>query len=375
MGFWHTGYFEHHPIDDLEGWQPPPPSYPCNSCDAVFDSAERLRRHRFEAHPTTQPTLYIRNVQIGNSPIRITRALRIDEIQIAACTSGEFNGSSVEHRDIPRLLSAVADDRIKLVLTNDHLSAQFDIEVRIAKEEDLDVVDASFRTLVEGRNLDRRAIDEFLQRCSTCGTAGFYRGGVAEYLYGVLSLERCDDIQIPFERYLERFNEAAALLEDYERPLARLIRSLIAFHFNHFSEAASEAPSFAIGNAARWFDAVLHDCKPDHQPIPRGAGDFADLLADDEARFIMRLAGGSPQELAKSRPEIVDRLGAECSNLARLKLSLLLLEASRAANDLQGTIQAARSLLSYAESKPLAERVLEHYLTAQNHEGDNIGTP
>lgn len=374
MGFWHTGYIEHHEFNGLgTDWQPTPPSYRCDGCDAVFDSAELLHRHRFEAHPTTQPALFIRNVRIGNSPVRITCPLREEEIEIAACESGTFNGSPIELRDIPMRLATVANDRIQLVLTNDRISAAFDIDVRIASDADLDVVDASFRGLAERRNLDRRAVDGFLRNCRHCDTATSYRGGIAEYLYGVLAMERRGDIRIPFEQYPDRFNEAAERLADYNRPLTRLIRSLIAFHFNHFREAASVSPSIAIRNAAAWFDAALHERELDHQPAQHATNDPVDLLADDETRFILRLAGTSAQVLKRNRPEIEQRLQARCSSFARLKLNVLLLEACRSAGDLQGTMQTARLLLNFAESEPLAEHILKSAPSAPNREDNNLG--
>lgn len=375
MGFWHTGYIEHHEFNGLGAdWQPPPPSYRCDGCDAVFDSTELLHRHRFEAHPTTQPGLFIRNVRIGNSPVRLTRPLRPEEVEIAACESGTFNGLPVEPRDIPMRLAAVANDRIQLVLTNDRISAPFDIDVRTASEADLDVVDASFRGLAERRNLDRRAVDGFLRNCDHCDTAASYRGGIAEYLYGVLAMERRGDIRIPFEQYPDRFNEAAERLADYGRPLAHLIRSLIAFHFNHFGEAASVSPSVAIRHAAAWFDAALRERELDHQPAPHATDDPVDLLADEETRFILRLAGTPAQVLERNRSEIEQRLQGRCSSFARLKLNVLLLEARRSAGDLQGTMQAARLLLNFAESAPLAEHILKSHPVAPNHEDNNLGS-
>ncbi len=359
MGFWHTGYIEHHESSGLGAdWQPQPLTYRCVDCDTVFDTVAMLRRHRFEAHPATQPSLFIRNVRIGNSPVHILRPLRPDEVEVAASESGTFNGMPIEPHDVPGRLAAVSNDRIQLVLANDRVSTSFDIDIRIASEADLDAVDASFYALAERRNLDRRAIDGFYRNCSHCDTATSYRGGITEYLYGVLAMERRGDTQTPYEQYTDRFNESAARLADYDRPLSRLIRSLIAFHFNHFGEAASVSPSAAIGNAATWFDRMLREPEYDHQPPPHANDDPADLLADEETRFILRLAGTSTSVLRRNQPEIEQRLQRGCSSFSRLKLTLLLLEACRTAGNPKGTMQAARSLLNFAESESLAERIL-----------------
>lgn len=374
MGFWHTGYIEHHEPSGLGAdWQPLPVTYQCDICDAVFNTAEMLHRHRFEAHPATQPSLFIRSVRIGNSPIRIVRPLRADEVEIAACDSGTLNGLPVDPLDVPKRLAAVNNDRIQLVLTNDRVSAAFDIDVRIANEADLDVVDASFFALAERHNLDRRAIDGFLRNCSHCVTAASYRGGIAEYLYGVLAMERRGDTHIPYEKYPDRFNESAVRLADYSRPLARLIRSLIAFHFNHFREAASVSPSAAIRSASVWFEDVLTQRRIERNPpVGRASDDSADLLADEETRFTLRLAGASVIRLKGSQPEIEQRLHAGCSSFAKLRLNLLLLEACRARRDQRGTARAARSLLNFTESERLAESVLGNSQAGPNNEDSSL---
>ena len=62
--------------------------------------------------------------------------------------------------------------------------------------------------------------------------------GICDYLYGVLAKERSHDASLSHEKYANKFNEAVEQLAAYDRPLARIIRSLVEFHFNHFEEAA-----------------------------------------------------------------------------------------------------------------------------------------
>jgi len=56
---------------------------------------------------------------------------------------------------------------------------------------------------------------------------------------------------LPYEAYGEKFSKATEELAVYDRPLARIIVSLIEFHFNHFRESVSLFPTSRVGSVAR----------------------------------------------------------------------------------------------------------------------------
>ena len=71
----------------------------------------------------------------------------------------------------------------------------------------------------------------------------------------MLAKERAQSSSLPYGSYLEKFNQAAAVLLGFDRELARVIRALIAFHYNHFADAARLHPNGRVGMAAARFDA------------------------------------------------------------------------------------------------------------------------
>ena len=76
MGFWHTGYMDfHEPVGLGDGYPPPTPVYACQMCSEEFPNPDDLRAHRFESHPLSRPVLLVRGVEVGSTPIHISRAL------------------------------------------------------------------------------------------------------------------------------------------------------------------------------------------------------------------------------------------------------------------------------------------------------------
>src|SRR5215213_11456233 len=96
VGFWHTGYIEFHEPSGLDrAFMPGPTLYPCRHCEKAFGTPEELRVHRFEAHAYKRPLLFIRELEVGTTPLRITRALRPAEVSASCYDSARINGRPV----------------------------------------------------------------------------------------------------------------------------------------------------------------------------------------------------------------------------------------------------------------------------------------
>jgi hypothetical protein len=94
MGFWHTGYMEFHEPVGLDGSYPPDTTiYRCHICDKTFNKSQELQAHRFEAHPFERPLLFIRGLEVGSTPIRITRTLKPQEVVASRFDRARINGT------------------------------------------------------------------------------------------------------------------------------------------------------------------------------------------------------------------------------------------------------------------------------------------
>lgn len=365
MGFWHTGYIEHHEESGLgDSWKPGPTIYRCIHCPLQFGLEDELRKHRFETHPYTRPFMFLRGLELGASRVNVTRRITPTEIQLEACSSARMNGALISIDELPNQLSRIKNDRVEIDLYSAGVSASFDINFQIANAADLDAIDISFQRLAKRRTLSIVSLNDFITECGHLSSAGIYLDGIANYLYGVLAKERASDSSLTFNKYPERFNAAASALMDFERPLAKLIRGLVALNFNHFKDAATTAPSGLLRAVAQNFSDSIQGCgwilltegRPD-----RNAPEH--LLTDSETHQILEWAVAPPLELVREICKIESLLRGEASSYSKLKLRILLVAAYELAHDFGSAVRTARELLNSPETEIMAERIV-HRLTA-----------
>jgi hypothetical protein len=328
MGFWHTGYFEHHEPSGFETtFQPHPTIYNCPHCGYTTKVVEELRRHRFEAHPYNRPLLFIRDAELGNAPFRVSKRLLPADIKSDRCARATINGKPVPIIELGSILSKINRDTVTIELEGDRVSAVFKICFEIAEENDLAAVEKNFYEVARGRRLDRRAIEHFIHSSKPYGTAIGYCDGICDYFYGVLAKERSLESALPYQAYREKFNRAADRLKDFDRPLANILGALIAFHFNHFNEARTLAATSRVGIAAsrfcNWLSQSIDEVE---YQIDIKHSNFENLVTDIDTERFIRWSVLESKELLLHKDEIVFWLKKEISDFDKAKGCILLSE-------------------------------------------------
>ena len=361
MGFWHTGYMEfHQPTGLEEDYQSTKTVYRCQHCDAQFAEMKDLRAHRFEAHPYSRPVLFVRGIELGTSTFRVTRDATAADFVIERSTTASINGKSVPVADVPKVLAKVKNDKVKVELANDGAHAVFEVAFCIAAVEDLEGVEAAFLKLARKGQLTIASVEGFIEDCKPFTTADGYDDGICHYLYGVLAKEHSPDSALPYEEYRTRFNRAADELLDYDRPIARIIRALVAFHFNHFADVAATAPSGRLRVASSRFAALLagEGWGTVSPPATARRNATEDLLTDHESLRIIRWATSPLTDLGAEAADISALARRDIPEFDRMKLRMLLAEASAAAGDRDTARKAARALIGSLKTAAWAERVI-----------------
>lgn len=361
MGFWHTGYIEFHQPTGLDmDYRPTKTVYRCHHCDAQFDDMEALRGHRFEAHPYSRPVFFVRGIELGTTTFRVTRDAAAADFAVDRSTTAIINGKSVRVSDVPKLLAKVKNDKVKIELGNDGAHAVFELAFRIAAVEDLEGVEAAFLKLAKKGILTIASVEGFIDDCKPFTTADAYYDGICHYLYGVLAKERSPDSALPYEEYRTRFNRAADELLDYDRPIARIIRALVAFHFNHFADVVATAPAGRLRVASARFAALLDGKQwgAVSQPSVSRRSAMEDLLTDHETLRILRWTNSPLTDLGLESSDISALAKRDIPEFDRLKLRMLLAEASAAAGDMDTAKKTARMLIGSAKTAVWAERVI-----------------
>ncbi|WP_424946411.1 C2H2-type zinc finger protein [Candidatus Spongiihabitans sp.] len=330
MGFWHTGYMEFHEPVGLEGYVPEyiPPVYQCKHCEETFASVNELRTHRFESHPYSRPILFLRGIEAGTNPVRITKPLKKGDVQTSRCKHVEINGVPLSPSAIGEKLSSETNDTVTVRLTNEGISAEFVLRFEIASEEDLAGIEHCFLDVARSRRLDMRAVEDFIRATETFPTAIGYCNGICEYFYGVLAKERSADSSLPFEKYREKFARAEDALKDFDRPLVRVIRALIAFHFNQFNESIDLAGKSRVGIASGRFERwIAGDTIGANRFLSRTSDSrIEELLTDFESERLIKWCVADPKALVPQLQDIESLIHQDILAFDRTKLRVLLAE-------------------------------------------------
>jgi hypothetical protein len=366
MGFWHTGYMDFHDEVGLDySFRPEKLVFHCQHCDLAFDSMDELRRHRFQSHPYIRPLLFVRGIELGAAPYRLTRPASTSDFVVERCSKAAMNGKAIQPEQIPKRLAQVTNDKVIVELVNEGSSAVYELEFSIANEKHLLGVEASFLNLAKKRELTTKTIGTFIHECEPFNTAKAYYDGLCHYLYGVMAKERAVDSSLPYETYQERFNRAADTLKDYDRPLAGFVRGLVAFHFNHFSDAYEFSPPGRLNMAAHRFAAVLDGLNWDAESMNynKTASAPEDLLTDHETLPILRWGETTLQNLATEVEHIAAFAKREMPEFDQMKLHILLAEACAASGDAVLAKKTARELIGNPKTAGWAERLIARLTT------------
>lgn len=344
MGFWHTGYIEFHEVTGLpEDWVPEPIRYRCALCDSIFETNDALRRHRFESHTMRRPALWIRGSELGTTQFRITRPLVASDVTVAYAQNATIRGTPVEPDDVGRVLEGIYCDRVIVTLESEGVAATFDIRFDIASDKDVEGVELAFWELARRKRLDVRSVEDFIAAASAFPTAAGYSHGIAVYLFGVLVKEGAAGIHINAGGYVAKYEEATESLRSYDRPLARMIRALVAFHFNHFAETAITTSAGLLRNAASRLAAWVRATRPPAAGSSRESS-FETVLADEKIQRVLDLCRKPVGSGEISPSSLVDAIAGTTTELDRMKFQLILAEHLAATGDRQGAIKVAREL-------------------------------
>jgi hypothetical protein len=360
VGFWHTGYMEfHEPVGLGELIAIPSiPVYRCDQCGQTFRSNEQLRLHRFEEHPSVRPVLFVRGREVGSVALRVTRPLRPADIEVEHASAACLNGKAVSLDELGRQLAQLST-KVAVVRLIGDIEVDFRIDIEIALDGDIAGVEQCFENAAHRGRLDRRAVEDVIAAARAFPTAIAYCDGICEYLYGVLAKERSPDSALPFEKYREKYNRAAEVLRDVDRPLAQLIQGLVAFHFNHFRFAVSCSPSTRIAAASQLYIGWLFKVSGvDAYAVGVDSRAVDRVLTDHDTEQVLRWVL-SPSGYALSHAvDIEAAIDRDIPEFDRVKLRVLLAEVYGKAGRIADAQRHARELRNNPSLGPWAESVL-----------------
>jgi hypothetical protein len=303
--------------------------------------------------------LFLQGKELGTQPVHITRAIIADEVITEGCDRAVLNGDEVSINMLPQTLAAISSDVCRLILTGWETSSEFTLDFRIASEEDLQGMEEQFERTARGRHLDTRAIEEFISATSRYGSAIGYCDGICSYLYGALAKERAPDSSLSYESYVGKYSKAAEELSGYDRPLARMIRSLIEFHFNHFEDAARLGGERRVGQAAGRYVTWLQGLPQDTEQKGGSIEALSESLVTDwETEQIVRWSVQPFPQLLRYADNMESFLNRGIAEYDKLKLHVLLGEVYRASGDVEAAIRHAKIFRNVSALERWAESMI-----------------
>ena len=373
MGFWHTGYFEFH---EPTGIDPPvipgPRRFFCDRCDESFASRDALDNHRFDGHPQRRPLMALRGRELGANRTKITRPLIPSDVHID-CDRAWLDGAAVPPPDLAVAIATYSAGTVcRITLRRGEVTVDFEIEFRIASDQDLAYVERRFLETLRGKRLDSEVVNDFIGDKREFKTAIGYCDGISAYLYGMLAREQKaspSQTALSYKDYEKKLNNAADTLQDYDRPLARAIIGLVEFHFNHFTESANIASGFRVGTVSEryreWIslERQVPPRGPDtnvasNQELIKAAAPIDQLLTDQATERIIGWSMLSAEQLSPNTGEIESFLHSTLPEYDSAKLRVLLGEIHAASNNANDAVTHAEFLLHTPPFQPWAERLI-----------------
>lgn len=372
MGFWHTGYIEFHELTGLgehSAERPQPVRYACEHCALDFAELEMLRRHRFEVHPLRQPVLLLRGRPVGELPVILMTPMQAVDVLVEGAMRCRLNGAVVEPASVGAQLATMRREYVELELANDGLVLHRILDFRVAEEAHLTGVEEAFARMAQDRALDIDAVSRFSKECRSFASAMQYCDGICHFLYGVMAKERSPDSGLRPDQYSERYLRAIDMLASFERPLARSVRALVAFHFNHFHDAERLASAGTLKQAAGAFAALLQGMpwRFDGTVSIETSSAVEDLLTDQDTLQILGDTSRGLLHLKAHAEDLLFQVKRMGTGYDRLKRQLLAGEALAACNDDASRTQArklARELVGQDAAGLWAEALLKKMKTS-----------
>jgi len=363
MGFWTTGYEEHHQVSSF--WNTDEAvdlcvEYKCEQCGKLFETIDFLIEHRFSAHSYECPILLIRGKEIGALPININTPLEPNDISFGNAIKAIFNGKQVDLKRLDLQLSSVRQENVDLILSNDELSSRYRINFNISSEEDLAGVEKEFFVLVDGKELTRSSINKFIKKTEVYKSAANYMDGLCEYFFGVLAKEGSESSSLSPGKYREKFNRATEQLIDCSRTIANYIKGLIAFHFNHFPEAKKFLNEGNLFIVSSFYEQIFsgNDVEIENYAIA-DSNLLENILVDEETNLILHAFRNTTPNRADLNKLYEEAKSDKVSEFGKIKIKILMIKLLLKYKIEKQAIQILVELKALSNLEPWVNRVFK----------------
>ena len=230
MGFWHTGYIEHHSLNDLEGLTNPPPvvEHICESCNLNFPSIHLLHKHIFENHPSHQPILCIGDISLGRSELVITKKIAENQINISENTSKiTIDNREVTRSELVKILAESDKESYQIKLFENRNISEFRLKFSIPEQSQIEEIDVYLVKMSHKRVLNTVQINRFIDFFEKFRQypSFDYVDAISTYFFAALNYEK----NLNIIDVIEKYRKVNHILSRYNTKIANTIVGIIRF--------------------------------------------------------------------------------------------------------------------------------------------------
>lgn len=299
------------------------PAFPCPFCNMVCHTAKQLGEHIGLMHVGLRPFLSIAGHEPA-SDVTYTQQLRRDSIILANVTSAEmrFNGASwvgVPVDAVGRSLSAQTEGRVQVRLQNwfDRnalpSNTEYDFRFQVIQTDELTRADRIFIQYFGTPEASIGAVDSYLLNFQE-GPVRRYAGALADYVVAVLKKDVAPGritSNAP-ESYRSIFNGSLRVLADFDRPLPKLLCSIMRFGANDFSSEGASDGFPPLRRASQLFRSLATgDTLPELGPQPGEGANRVEVCPVDAGTDIILALCDQLSSLSRWSRTIEDNLRAK----------------------------------------------------------------
>ncbi len=259
MGFWHTGYMDHHEERGLPAAafvEPSPILFPCDLCERKFPTEAEFREHRFQDHPLPQPALLYRGVPLGHGLHVFKVPLKLSDLEMINVSRAKVGDTCMRTAEAIARLVSMRQGALQLTLKGATSDRVIEFQFDVPDANDLTGVVTELQAVIGRRRLDHEMIGEFIAATSRFPSARRLSAAIVDYFFGVIAKEGKSEAGDGID-YREKWNCALDRLSDMRHPIAIEIRSIINLHFNQFTESARAPAGRKVSAVARRFGEIL----------------------------------------------------------------------------------------------------------------------
>lgn len=347
MGFWQTGYMEHHEQTGYQNqiytYEPPAPVFRCETCDMEFEKHDELRTHIFAGHSSKRPQLFLNGRECGRSRRFVIEGTRASDWEVRNAKEVFINEKAVPIGDVGKVLCSEHFGVTTVLLRGESTGQDFEFAFTVAEEPDLNSVDEQLLELMKGRVLSMASIDRFLESTKTAKSAILYQSGFANYFYGVLAREGSTESGLTdspddVPAYMKKYDQAVSNLTLFNRAPAEAICGLVAFHYNQFEIARKKTRSPRVAWASQRLNSLTEGKAISNRSAIPTSGSSDVSFSDRETEEVLTWCCIPLDGSAKIEVEEIENAISTCRPTDQLKLHIIATEHHLMNNDLSKVV-------------------------------------